>query len=70
MRFNMSKSKVLILIFVFSVVLKTETKTLSSRESCTQDNCIAPDCRCASTDVPGNLALSEVPQVYLHKFTT
>lgn len=32
--------------------------------ACTAENCKAPDCRCASTNIPGGLNASETPQVH------
>lgn len=42
---------------------KTGYQRLDLADTCNEDACQLPDCRCASTSIPGGLSAEEVPQV-------
>lgn len=50
----------LLFLLIASVFAETNYK---AAEKCTSDNCKGPDCKCASTDVPGGLDSKDIPQV-------
>lgn len=52
---------VVLAIAVALVVADEDELTLA--ESCDQEACQLPDCRCSSTGIPGGLSTRDVPQV-------
>lgn len=46
----------------FIIVLVAAASAMPRIEECNPAICRLPDCRCSSTDIPGNLPLAEVPQ--------
>lgn len=61
---------VVLLAVAVSVVLgapKTGRVPFQLATSCDPEKCRLPDCRCFSTDIPGNLEPSETPQVILNQ---
>lgn len=42
--------------------------TLDPAQPCDESQCKLPDCRCASTDTPGGLSLSDTPQIVMISF--
>lgn len=59
----------LILTLALSAVLgapKTGRVPFELAGSCDPEKCRLPDCRCFSTEIPGDLAPSETPQVNLY----
>lgn len=55
--------KCLILLSFVVIALAAPNAHKVTTQSCTEDVCKAPDCRCSSTEIPGGLDASETPQV-------
>lgn len=55
--------KLLWLLFVIGCALAAPKAKEYAADACKDDVCISPDCRCSSTNIPGGLDKSEIPQV-------
>lgn len=60
---KMKKIFFLTLIVLDTIILTYAQGSNGPAEPCIPSQCQLPDCRCSSTDVPGGLDASNVPQV-------
>lgn len=63
----MSLKSYLVSIFLFSLI-SISLSVPYSGAACDSINCVLPNCRCATTQIPGDLPLTDVPQFILLTF--
>lgn len=59
--------KLIVVAFIILVALLLDTNG-NLAPSCNQKLCQLPDCRCSTTDIPGNLRPEDIPQFVLLTF--
>ncbi|XP_026461246.1 uncharacterized protein LOC113362969 [Ctenocephalides felis] len=60
--------KLAAILFVGALVASAAGKPSTRAESCSKDNCKAPDCRCLSKEAPNGLSKAETPQFVMFTF--
>lgn len=55
-------------LVLYAKLFNGERVQLRPAEPCDQAKCQPPDCRCASTDIPGGLSIKDTPQIVMFSF--
>lgn len=54
---------IIVLLFAVAFAEEGDDEELALAETCDEELCKLPDCRCSSTSIPGGLLARDIPQV-------